>query len=118
VTDTGDVYSYDAAGRHNYLETSSLTTATMSYDGDGRQVKTVETWVDENFETQSETKYCVRSTVLGGQLLAELDTYGQFSRTFVYAGPAVLGWLWHSYSGDTMNWEQRDPSGATVRGIG
>jgi YD repeat-containing protein len=90
----------------------------MSYDGDGRQVKTVETWVDENFETQSETKYYVRSTVLGGQLLAEVDAYGQFSRTFVYAGPAVLGWLWHSYSGETMNWEQRDPSGATVRGIG
>jgi hypothetical protein len=120
VTDAGDDYSYDAAGRSSYLEMSgpTLPTAAMTYDGEGRQVKTVETWVDENFETFSETKYYVRSTVLGGQLLAELDTYGQFSRTFVYAGPAVLGWLWHSYSGDTMNWEQRDPSGATVRGIG
>ena len=110
-------YTYDAAGRNNYLEVSgpTLPTATMTYDGDGQQVKTVETSVDENFETQSETKYYVRSTVLGGQVLAELDAYGQVWRTFVYAGPAVLGWL---YSGVTMVWEQRDPSGATVRGNG
>jgi hypothetical protein len=56
--------------------------------------------------------------VLGGQLLAEVDSWGQFLRTFVYAGPAVLGWIWHSYSFDLMVWEQRDPSGASVRGIG
>ena len=113
-----DGYVYDAAGRNVYVETSNLTTATMAYDGDGRQAKTVETWVDENFETQSDTKYYVRSSVLGGQLLAEVDMWGQVSRTFVYAGPAVLGWIWHSYSFDLMVWEQRDPSGATVRGIG
>ena len=46
----------------------------MSYDGDGRQIKTTETSVDENFETQSETKHYVRSTVLGGQVLAEVDS--------------------------------------------
>jgi hypothetical protein len=118
LVDGNDHYAYDAAGRNNYLETSALTTATMSFDGDDRQIKTVETWVDENFETQSDTKYYVRSTVLGGQLMAEVDPWGQLFRTFVYAGPAVLGWLWHSYSGETMVWEQRDPSGATVRGIG
>jgi len=113
-----DGYAYDAAGRNVYVETPSLTTATMTYDGDGRQVKTVETWVDENFDTQSDSKYYVRSTVLGGQSLAEVDPWGQVSRTFIYAGPAVLGWIWHSYSFDQMVWEQRDPSGATVRGSG
>src|SRR5262249_13836257 len=40
------------------------------------------------------------------------------SRTFVFAGPAILGWLWHTYSGPFMTWEQRDPSGATIRGNG
>jgi YD repeat-containing protein len=118
VVDAGDVYAYDAAGRINFLETSSLTTATMSYDANGQQVKTIETWVDENLETQSETKYYVRSTLLGGQVVNEIDEYGALWRTFVYAGPAVFGWLWHTYSGAMMTWEQRDPSGATVRGIG
>ena len=32
--------------------------------------------------------------------------------------PAMLGWITHMSSFDLMNWEQRDPSGATVRGIG
>src|SRR6201991_1816735 len=92
-------YSYDAAGRNNYLEISgpTLPTAALVYDGDGQQIRTIETFVDENFETQSEIKYYVRSTVLGGQLLAEVDASGQCTRTFVYAGPAVFGWLWHSY---------------------
>ena len=113
-------YAYDAAGRNDYLEISgpTLPTATMTYDGDGRQVKTVETWIDENFETLSETKHYVRSTVLGGQVLSEVESTFGIWRSFVYAGPAVLGWLWHSYSGDTMVWEQRDPSGATERGNG
>lgn len=118
LVDGDDNYSYDAAGRNSYLETSALNTATMSYDGDGRQVKTVETWVDENLETRSDTRYYLRSTVLGGQSLAEADPSGQFPRTFVYAGLAVLGWIWQSNSFDQMVWEQRDPSGATVRGIG
>jgi len=118
VTDAGDVYTYDSAGRNNYLETSSLTTATMTYDGDGNQVKTVETWVDENFETQSEGKYYVRSTVLGGQVVSEVDAFNSISRTYVYAGPATFGWITHTNSFDQMNWEQCDPSGATARGIG
>ncbi len=113
-------YTYDAAGRNNYLEISGPTfpTATMTYDGEGRQIKTVETWVDENFETFSETKYYVRSTVLGGQVLAELDEWGAVWRTFVFAGPAILGWLWHSYYDALMTWDQRDPSGASARGYG
>ncbi len=118
LVDGNDHYAYDAAGRNSYVETPSFTTATMTYDGDGRQAKTVETYYDEEWNQYTETKYYLRSTVLGGQLMAEVDPWGQFLRTFVYAGPAVLGWIWHSYSGDTMVWEQRDPSGATVRGIG
>lgn len=115
-----DYFEYDAAGRNNYLEISgpTLPTATMAYDGEGQQIKTIETWVDESFETQSETKYYLRSTVLGGQLLAEVDAWGQFARTFVYAGPAMLGWIWQSYGLDSVVWEQRDPTGASERGNG
>lgn len=116
-----DGYVYDAAGRNSYVETPSFTTATMSYDGDGRQVKTVETSYDEEWNQYTETQYYVRSTVLGGQVLAEVEaSYSpvKVNRTFVYAGPAVLGWIWHAYSFDLMVWEQRDPSGATVRGNG
>jgi len=118
ATDAGDVYSYDAAGRNGHLEMSNQATATMAYDPEGRQIKTIETFVDENFQTQSETRYYVRSTVLGGQVLAEVDPSNTISRTYVYAGPATLGWITHTNSFDLMNWEQRDPSGATVRGIG
>jgi hypothetical protein len=113
-------YRYDAAGRNNYLEVSgpTLPTATMTYDGDGRQIKTIETSIDENLQTLSETKYYLRSTVLGGKVLTEFESNAGIWRSFVYAGPAVLGWIWQAYGADMMNWEQRDPSGATVRGHG
>jgi YD repeat-containing protein len=113
-----DGYSYDAAGRNIYVETSSLSTVTMSHDGDGQQVKTAETYYDEEWNQYTETKYYIRSTVLGGQVLTEVESSAGIWRTFVYAGPAVLGWIWQAYGSNIMTWEQRDPSGATVRGNG
>jgi YD repeat-containing protein len=113
-------YSYDAAGRNNYMEVagSSLPIAEITFDGDGRQIKTIDSWVDENFERLYETKYYIRSTLLGGQVLAELDEWGAVWRSYVFAGPSILGWLWHSYNDAFMSWRERDPSKASVRGIG
>ncbi|HSD47972.1 MAG TPA: hypothetical protein VLB87_15195, partial [Pyrinomonadaceae bacterium] len=117
LVDAGSVYQYNAAGENNYVEISGLNTATMAYDGDGRQIKTVETFVNENQTLQSEPKYYIRSTLLQGQVLAEVDSFNAVSRTYVFIGPATLGWIVHTASFDLMNWEQRDPSGATARGF-
>jgi hypothetical protein len=43
---------------------------------------------------------------------------GAVWRTFVFAGPSILGWLWHSYNNAVMVWRQRDPSNASDRGYG
>jgi hypothetical protein len=112
--------AYDAAGRNKYIEISGPTQpiGEMTFDGDGRQIKTIDSYVNEDFERLYETKYYLRSTLLDGQVLAEIDEWGAIWRTFVFAGPAILGWLWHSWNNSVMSWEQRDPSGASERGIG
>jgi YD repeat-containing protein len=118
VVDGNEYHTYDAAGRNNYLSTYGYGTATTTFDGDGRQIKTVETSYDEEWNEISETKYYIRSTVLGGQVLAEINQTSSEMRRYVYAGPTVLAWI-YSYPGfESVSWEQRDPSGASVRGIG
>ena len=107
---------YDAAGREIFLDTSGHGTVAMNFDGDGRQVKTVETSYDAEFNEIMETKYYVRSTVLGGQVLAEVNQATSEFRRFVYAGPSVLAWIYSYGAFETVSWEQRDPSGATERG--
>ena len=108
-------HSYDAARRENFLDTGGGTVA-MSHDGDGRQIKTVETSYDEEFNEITETKFYVRSTALGGQVLAEVNQVTSEFRRFVYAGPSVLAWISNYPGFESVTWEQRDPSGATERG--
>ena len=47
-----------------------------------------------------------------------MDSLNSITRTYVYAGPATLGYITHMSSFDLMTWDQRDPSGASVRGLG
>jgi YD repeat-containing protein len=111
-------YSYDAAGRNNFLSTGGYGTVAMSYDGDGRQIKTVEAHYDEEWNEITTPLYYLRSTVLGGQVLAEIDQSSSVTRRFVYAGPTKLAWIQGSGASESVSYEQRDPSGGTVRGIG
>jgi YD repeat-containing protein len=109
----GTGYEYDAAGRAVTLTTATPTN--LAYDGDGRQVKSAETVYDPETETETTTtKYYVRSTVLGGEVLTEIEPENNHTRTFVYAGGSVLA-TQESYGSPFVWWEHRDPSNATYR---
>jgi RHS repeat-associated protein len=62
---------------------TSLASASMaqSYDGDGLRVKKIE---------YGYSTYYIRSSVLGGQVLAELDNSGSWARGYVYAGNTMM----------------------------
>ena len=109
----GTGYEYDAAGRAVNLTTATPTN--LAYDGDGRQVKSAETVYDPQTETETTTtKYYVRSTVLGGKVLTEIEPESGYTRTFVYAGDAVVA-TQESWGSPFVSWEHRDPSNATYR---
>jgi hypothetical protein len=117
LSSANDFYTYDAAGRTTHIEvpTTNSVHTSVGYDGDGRQVRTDETTWDEQTETEwTETKYYVRSSVLGGQVLTEIFD-ANAGRTFVYAGEAIIAWQWLSYGWEVVDWEHKDPSGASVR---
>ena len=108
--------TYDAAGHTVHIEVPSTNSShtTFSIDGDGQQVKTEETtWNEESQTDVTETKYYVRSSVLGGQVLTELS--GGPTRTFVYFGTTIFAWQWRSFGYQFVDWEHKDPSGASVR---
>jgi YD repeat-containing protein len=108
-------YTYDAAGNIAIVQTESWTV--FGRDGDGQKVKSEESIFDEATQTNiTTTKYYVRSTVLKGQVLTELESNGAKSRTFVYAGGSVLAWQEIiPPSSQRVVWEHRDPGSASFR---
>ncbi|MBC8029018.1 MAG: hypothetical protein H7Z16_02820, partial [Pyrinomonadaceae bacterium] len=110
-------YTYDAAGRIGTVGTYEPASATnRGLDGDGQQVRTDETKIDEVTQTPTTTtKYYLRSSVMGGQVLTEIDADGAKLRTFVYAGGSVLGWQVVQGTAQWVVWEHRDASGASFR---
>lgn len=69
----------------------SGSSAVLGLDGDGRQVRSAETVYDPQTQTETTTtKYFVRTTVLGGEVLTELEPANGYSRWFVSAGGAVI----------------------------
>jgi YD repeat-containing protein len=116
LTDSPGLNIYDAAGRNIHLETYGFGSAAFGLDGDGQQVKSEETTWNEDLQSDvTETKYYLRSSVLGGRVLTEFWDGISYTRTFVYASAAVLAWQWRSYGSQFVDWEHKDPSGASVR---
>ena len=105
VTSNQDnVFQYDAAGRTNHVWTQGGVTDTgeIFYDGDGQVVR-----------TSNSALYSIRSTVLGGRVVAEVLSTGQRVRGFVYAeGEEVLA---IQNADDRVLWEHRDPAEQSVR---
>jgi YD repeat-containing protein len=81
-------YSYDAAGR-NVTTFDNLTFSgqmtTVSYNGDGLSLK-------KNVAQSGQTTvtYYVRSSVLGGRVVTELNGQGQKQTGFVFVGSQLL----------------------------
>jgi hypothetical protein len=91
---------------------------TQSFDGDGQAIKKVvtETTHDNTYgdETTTATTYLVRSSVLGGKVVTEINSEtGQ--RGFVYLGNEVLAWQIKSGSTELVKWEHRDLQNASFR---
>ncbi len=97
-----DNFSYDAAGNLTadgstltYDATSQMVSAVLTgywnlqhaYDGDPLRVRKVE---------DGQTTYYLRSSVLGGQVVAEINASGEWQKGLVYAGRATArragGW--------------------------
>src|SRR5205823_4170620 len=86
----------------------------QAYDGDGLRVKKTE---------YGATTYYVRSAVLGGQVIAELNGSGSWSRGYVYASSSLVSvqqssavyWIYE----DPITKSKRvcDANGNTVSGI-
>jgi YD repeat-containing protein len=105
LTSTGEgvtrQYTYDSAGM---MLTSSETgkNITQGFDGDGQRVKFVE---------NSTTTYYVRSSVLGGQTITEVDQSGTKKRGYVHARGMVIA----KQEGSQVLWDHSDVSGVSRR---
>jgi YD repeat-containing protein len=110
-------YAYDAAGRTTTVWMDSTTTQT--FDGDGQSIKTVESVFNEQtWAYENTTKLYVRSSLLGGRVISEIDEQGNKLSSYVYAGEGVLARQVKGvspYSNDYVTFEHRDPSGASLR---
>lgn len=84
--------SYDATGQQTYASTLGLM---QSYDGDRLRGKKTENGI---------TTYYLRSSVLGGQVVAEINSSGGWTRGYVYLGGQMLA---IQYGG--VNWVHQDP---------
>lgn len=74
----GWTFTYDATGQQ---ATSAFSNVTNYYNGDRLRLKKTESGV---------TTYYLRSTALGGQIVAEMDASGNWTRGFVYLGGQLL----------------------------
>jgi RHS repeat-associated protein len=77
--DGGQEFAYDATGQQ---VSSNYTSLLQGYDGDGLRVK--------KSEYSAAYTYYLRSSLLGGQVVAEINYQGGWQRGYVYAGQGLL----------------------------
>ena len=89
-------YLYDATGQQtNANNPISNYYLAQGYDGNGLRGKK---------EDAGSTVYYLRSTVLGGAVIAELDASGNWTRGYVYQGNQLLA----TQQGGQVNWVHED----------
>lgn len=90
--DSSQSYSFDATGQQTY---ASATALSQNYDGDGLRAKKTENGV---------TNYYLRSSVLGGRVVCEVNSSGNWTRGYVYLGAQMV-----AIQGGGVNWVHQDP---------
>jgi len=96
MTNTGAMsFTYDATGQQATVSYSGYLLQ-QYYDGDGLRVKK-----NEN----GAITYYLRSTVLGGQIVAEISGSGTLQRGFVYLGSQLLA----VQQSNAVSWVHQDP---------
>jgi RHS repeat-associated protein len=101
LTNDGQGYTYDASGQQATASYSGYSLQQM-YDGDRLRVKRVE---------NGTSTYYLRSTVLGGQIVAELNASGSMTRGFVYEGGQLLA----VQQNNQVSWMHEDPVAKSKR---
>ncbi len=105
VREAGLKYTYDAAGR-NVVTSSILVNnftggrVTQSRDGDGFEIKR-----EETRQGGTEVGYRLRSSVLGENVVTELNSNGQKLKTYVYLGGERLA----EQDGGFVVWKHTNP---------
>jgi hypothetical protein len=115
-----NVGSYNAAGQ--IFETPvGDDVIRRSYSGDGSESKrSVMVWdVPTGAWTVSSSSYLINSTVLGGQLVTEVNNTGRKLQTYVIAAGAVIARQLvntpDTSPTESVSWEHRDPGDTEVK---
>ncbi len=95
VNDGGWYFQYDVAGRQTQASAGSYVLQ-QSYDGDGQRVRKVE---------NGQTTYYLRSSVLSGQVICEIDGGGVWQKGYVYLGGQMLA----MQQAGTVTYVHQDP---------
>ena len=95
TNDLGQTFTYDATGQQTTASYGGYS-LTQSYDGDGLRVKK---------NDNGTVTYYLRSSVLGGQVVAETNSTGGWTRGYVYLGSQLLAVQQQS----SVYWMHEDP---------
>ncbi|HSE19791.1 MAG TPA: hypothetical protein VLB46_22210, partial [Pyrinomonadaceae bacterium] len=124
------LFGYDAAGRQNEFKSSvfiggwptsypsqSVLEVTQTFDGNSTPVKKTTINRSEEFvggeyriQESAESVYYLRSTVLGAQVVAELDETGYKRLGYVFAGGMRLATQYVWNSGYEVAWVSTSPA--------
>jgi YD repeat-containing protein len=120
LTDGTEVYTFDSAGQlSKIIGGDGLNIETViGTDGNGHQLKRSARRKNPNNTWGSWTSsYTIRSSVLDGQIISEVDNLGRKKTTLVYAGSEVLAKQKWNQSTNTKSvvWKHDDPSGKTEK---
>lgn len=105
ISDDAAAYIFDAAGRAVTI-TGETSNSVVTFDGDGRSTKNVNVrTATPPGSSQTRTVYYLRSTVLSGLTVADLNASGQKVRGYVYAGERKVALT----GAGAVSWEHREP---------
>lgn len=115
--------TYDAAGQlvvHNSAVGMSESEVLRFYNGTGSEEKRrereyVETKPDEWEWQESNPTYYIRSTVLGGEVVSDIDYAGRKLRTYVRAAGAEIAWQNWSGTNANVSFQAWDAAGMSYR---
>jgi RHS repeat-associated protein len=94
TNDLGQNFAYDVTGQQTSASYGGYSLS-QEYDGNGLRVKKTE---------NGTATYYLRSTVLGGQVVAEINSSGGWQRGYVYTGGSLL-----AVQQAGVNWVHEDP---------
>jgi len=102
-------YSFDASGQMRSMSGQQWVinhyvnvTQTMGYDGDGEKLKEA---------VNGQATYYLKSSVLGGAIIEELNSSGQKTVGYVYAGSQLLARQSVAGSNSYITWKRSSPAG-------